>query len=299
MIDISCQKCHTLYHCEESHIGKHLRCAGCGVHVPILRANRAVVQQSPACAAAPCRGPSAASVTPTARGVKRIGKFAIVSVVAAIAVVALVVRQHHILSEHRDANLSGVIKAVPQDTAANGRWDVADETPSVAREPQTHIAEPKPTEPDESKPASYNSLPTGARIEEDVGANGYGELTVDNGTAEDAVARLSGTGDDTLRWFFVKAHSAAHVAQIPKGTYRLTFTTGLNWVESEETFSWHPSYTEFERPFEFDEQRNSEGVQYHRISVTLHPVAFGNIRTRPITREEFLRGHRTLARQRP
>ena len=81
------------------------------------------------------------------------------------------------------------------------------------------------------------------------------------------------------------------------------FTTGLNWVESNEgdgegTFSWHPAYSEFEHNFEFSEQRNSEGVHYHNISVTLHSVPAGNVRTRAITREEFLKGHRHVAAQR-
>jgi hypothetical protein len=74
--------------------------------------------------------------------------------------------------------------------------------------------------------------------------------------------------------------------------------TGLNWVESEDVFSWQPSYSEFQRAFDFSERRDSEGVQYHSISVTLHAVPLGNVRTRAITREEFLKGHRHVALRR-
>lgn len=104
--------------------------------------------------------------------------------------------------------------------------------------------------------------------------------------------------EQTVRWFFVQAHSTANLSRIPQGRYRLTFTTGLNWVESEDTFSWQPSYSEFERTFEYNERRDSDGIQYKTISVTLNPVLLGNVRTKTITREEFLKGHRHLALQR-
>jgi hypothetical protein len=155
----------------------------------------------------------------------------------------------------------------------------------------TDRAEPRPTE--------YNSLPTGTRIEEDVGTNGHGELAVENGSNEDAVVRLAYVEvDETVRWFFVQAHSTGRVRKIPAGNYKLAFTTGLNWVESEDTFSWHPTYSEFERSFDFKEQHDSDGVQFHSIRVTLHSVPFGNVRTKTITREEFLRGHKHIALER-
>ena len=301
MIDVACPQCHAVYHSEESHIGKQLRCARCGFHVQILRTDRAVVQQSPPSSAATRRKASPASPTPLPRRVQRIGKSAIVPVVVAAGAFSLAVLRHHIVAEHRAANLSDVMEPArpSQNGGNNDACGAVVAVPSVARSPQADISEHKPFAPDDLRPAHYNSLPTGTRIEEDIGTNGYGKLTVDNGTTEDAVVRLSGIADNTLRFFFVKARSSAHAAQIPGGVYRLKFTTGLNWAESEDTFSWHPSYNEFERTFEFNEQRDSEGVHYHSISVTLHPVAFGNIRTKAITREDFLRGHRHLALQRP
>jgi hypothetical protein len=83
-----------------------------------------------------------------------------------------------------------------------------------------------------------------------------------------------------------------------EGTSQSSTRTGLNWVESKDTFSWHPAYSEYERSFDFSEQRDSDGVQYHSISVTLQGVPLGNVRTKTITREEFLKGHRHVALQR-
>jgi hypothetical protein len=159
---------------------------------------------------------------------------------------------------------------------------------------------PKRIQPADPRPKNYNSPPTGTRIEQDVGEDGRGKLTVENGTDEDAVVRLSdATTDQTVRWFFVRAHTSAHLAHIPEGTDRLTFTTGLNWTESEDSFSWHPSYSEFERAFVYSEERDSEEVHFHSISVTLHSVPAGNVKTRAISRQEFLKGYRHVALQRP
>jgi hypothetical protein len=114
------------------------------------------------------------------------------------------------------------------------------------------------------------------------------------------VVRLSDDrNDQTVRWFFVRAHTSAHMVHIPPGTDRLAFTTGLNWVESDDSFSWHPSYSEFERPLTYSEERDSEAIQYHKISVTLHTVPSGNVKTRAISREEFLKSHRHIALQSP
>jgi len=98
--------------------------------------------------------------------------------------------------------------------------------------------------------------------------------------------------DKTLRCVPVPAGSSAQASQIPDGTYTLAFTTGLGWQVSGLTFRWHPSYKEFENPVQYSEQRVSEGqVQVDDISITLHSVVGGNVRTRAITREEFLKGH--------
>lgn len=286
MVSITCTQCRTVYYSEESHIGKHLRCARCGSHVPILRADSAVVRRSAAYPTAPSRMTNPDTATPAPRRVRRIGTLAIVSVLVAVGAVSVGAMRHHILAGHRSTNLSEAIEPV-------------DAAPPAALGPQMDTTEGQRAAPADSKPAYYNSLPTGARIEEDIGTNGYGKLTVDNGTDEDAAVRLSATGGDSLRWFFVKAHDSAIVEGIPEGVYTLTFTAGLNWVEPEETFTWQPSYSEFERAFEFSEQRYAEGVRYHSISVTLNPVILGNTRTRAITREEFLKGHSHLALLRP
>jgi hypothetical protein len=152
----------------------------------------------------------------------------------------------------------------------------------------THVSK----NPIGARPSHYNSLPTGTRIADDLGTTGHGKLTVENGTGDDAVVRLFDfASGKTVRWFFVQAHSTAHIGEVPRGTYKLAFTTGLNWDTTNDSFTWNPSCNEFDRMFNFTEERDSDGIEYHDISVTLNSVPSGNVRTKRITRDEFMRGH--------
>ncbi len=71
----------------------------------------------------------------------------------------------------------------------------------------------------------------------------------------------------------------------------LAFTTGLDYVESADSFRWQPEYFDFEKTIVFDEQRRLDGVRYKTVSVSLHPVIDGNIQRRSITRDQFLNRH--------
>jgi hypothetical protein len=126
----------------------------------------------------------------------------------------------------------------------------------------------------------------------DVGSNGYGELEVQNGTSEDAVLSLyDSAADETVRDVYVQARHSVRMKEIPRGTYQLAYTAGLDWDDGDAIFRCDPEYAQFERDFGFTEERNEEGVQYQTITVTLHPVIGGNIRTKRISREEFLKSH--------
>lgn len=232
------------------------------------------------------------------RRFRRLYPFAIAAAVIVVAAILLLRLQHDTpyLPDVTDPTQSQ-LNQQPENVA---REPVVNQEPVSSPTREAVADADTRTQPPDPRPKSYNSPPTGTRIEEDVGNDGHGKLTVENGTDEDAVVRLSDAGtDQTVRWFFVRAHTSAHLAHIPQGTDRLTFTTGLNWIESEDTFSWHPSYREFERAFAYSEERNSEAVQYDSISVTLNPVLFGNVKTKAISREQFLKGHQHIALQRP
>jgi hypothetical protein len=122
-------------------------------------------------------------------------------------------------------------------------------------------------------------------------------LEVQNGTNEDAVISLyDSAADETVCDVYRQARHSVRMKGILKGTYELAYTAGLDWDRGGTTFRCDPDYAQFERDFAFTEERDQEGVQYHAITVTLHPVVGGNIRTKKISREEFLRNdHRTAS----
>jgi hypothetical protein len=145
----------------------------------------------------------------------------------------------------------------------------------------------------EQSPTRRRSIPNGSRIMPDVGTNGYGELEVQNGTSEDAVLSLyDSASDETVRNIYVQARHSVRMKGIPGGTYQLAYTAGRDWDGREAIFRCEPHYAQFEQDFAFTEERNQEGIQYHSITVTLHPVIGGNVRTKRTSREEFLKGHR-------
>jgi hypothetical protein len=138
-------------------------------------------------------------------------------------------------------------------------------------------------------------MPNGSRIVPDVGTTGYGELEVQNGTGEDAVLSLYDSADQRVREVYVEAKHSVRMKGISRGTYELAYTHGFDWVSDDVFRCGDPDYAQFERQFVFTEERDREGVQYKTISVTLHPVLGGNVRTKRMSRQEFLREHHRTA----
>lgn len=256
VFEVKCLKCGTVYRSELAHVGKSIQC-GCGSLLKIIPPLKSLIDVAPT----PTRG--ASTKLSTRKLILRIA-------VAGAVMVAFVVFSVRFTSEKgRPAGQSG--------------------TPQVMAE-QPMQREPTVETPD-VRPTTYHTLATGTRLDQDVRTDGHGKLTVENGTDEDAAVRLYDSRDDPVRSFFVEAHSTGRVARIPEGPYRLAFTTGLDYVESDDSFRWHPEYFDFEKTFVFVEQSDSEGIRYKTVNVTLHPVFDGNIQRRSITREQFLKGH--------
>jgi len=313
MIHVTCPQCNAVYHSETTHIGKHLRCLKCGCLVPISdTAARTAVEQP----SAHLQNASDRSHRPlAARPVRHIRSIYAVAITASAIVLALSVfiRLRHSAAPTQHVADSSDTSQVPalqrQATQAQRSRPVEAPrifpstgkglTPRTAGQPSAHEhRRTMPAQAQDERPRNYNSLPTGSRITADFGTNGHGTLEVHNGTSVDAVVRLYDAATcETIRWFSVQPNGSAKMTQIPEGTYSLAYTTGLDWIDSQDAFRWHPSYSQFERTLQYTERRDSEGVEYHDISITLHPVVGGNVRTRPISRDEFLKGHRHMRLQ--
>jgi hypothetical protein len=281
MIDVTCQ-CGRVCHSEEQHVGKHLRCPNCGEPVPILDAARAMVQP-------PATSPRTQTNEPRARKVSRFRPL-----YALVAAIGFMVLAGSFLVVHFQSSQRPTIGSPSSDTGDQSTtWEVVDaepippkpkSAPSSARRSQRQPAAtneagvPQSGSPFEQEP----SLPNGARIAPDVGIDGRGELNVNNGTAEDAEIILYNVErDEQTRDVNVRAHNLFQITGIPVGTYELKYALG-------------PTCYQFERSLDYIEQRTEEGdrvrVNYKEISVTLHSVVGGNVRTKQISRSDFLKG---------
>jgi hypothetical protein len=164
------------------------------------------------------------------------------------------------------------------------KWEVVDAAPTPPKPKRTPSSASETGVPQDGSALEQEpSLPNGARIAPDIGTDGYGELNVNNGTAEDArIILYSVDREEKTRDQNVTAHNLLQITGIPAGTYELKYSLG-------------PSCYQFDRSLDYTEDR-TEGadrvrINYKEISVTLHPVIGGNVRTKTISRGDFLKGH--------
>jgi hypothetical protein len=188
------------------------------------------------------------------------------------------------------------------------RPTVADEPAAQRNElPQTDAQAEPPTGPEDIPTRSLvpnvpctarTSLRTGTDVAGEPTTEGHGTLTVKNGTSDDAVVQLYSPAENTsIREKYVKARDSLKIEGIPTGSYRLAFTTGTGWNEANAGFDCGEDFNEFDRIFTYTEAMEDDGIRYDAVSVTLHPVLNGNIRTRGLSREEFRRRHKRAGLQ--
>lgn len=301
MIDVPCPQCGRIYHSDPAHAGKHLKCTRCGVLIQITAKQAGGEQLESVATSKPKPSPYRRAPAQRSKAWKNCFLVATFVVLSFGALLLYHYRSAPLPTTHAEPFPGVGSDGTPTASASNGAGqtgigkyqpsdldpvlDLPEEQPkSGNKRKQQEALEPRPT--------TYNSLPTGTRIEDDIGTHGHGELTVENGTSEDAVIRLCMVStDQTVRWFSVQAGNSARMTGIPEGAYRLMYTLGLDWSDPEDSFRWHPSYDQFERLLQYSEQQDGDGVRYHEISVTLNPVIGGNVHTLAISREKFLKGH--------
>jgi hypothetical protein len=297
MIDVTCPMCGEVYHADPVHTGRHIQSRRCGTRVPILAASGTIVQQTPG---TPEVGQPSPRVTQprTAPPSRRKNSWIFGSAVA-VAVIAgglvsllwyyntdtdVAVISGGGRAESHDSSHAGA--ATPEPAATPDHFEVLD------KGPQKQERMPLPC--DEQPPSKHHSLPNGTPIVPDSATSGHGVLEVQNGTREDAVLSLyDPAADESIREVYVQAKHSVRMNGIPKGTYELAYTRGLDWDADQVIFRCgDPDYAQFDREFAFTEKEDQQSIQYKTITLTLHSVFGGNIRTKRISREAFLKGNR-------
>lgn len=132
-------------------------------------------------------------------------------------------------------------------------------------------------------PANIVSLPTGTVIKRLPSyLQGDGTLEIDNGTSQDAVAKLI-TGGTSVYTVYIKANSNYTIKNISDGTYWLAFASGINWDSNTKKFTHSVGFSSFQDTFDFE----TTDTQYTGYSITLNPVAGGTARTDTVNGEQF------------
>jgi curved DNA-binding protein CbpA len=155
--------------------------------------------------------------------------------------------------------------------------------------PAATIEVPKGLTLDNPSQAAF-SLPNGAEIRKRRHVNGRGDLTVENGTLDDAVVNLVDLNSEkTLRTFYIKTDSTFTERQIPPGLYAVYFTTGIDWNVASMTFNLNASYSHFGKNLEYTERvdENAEKVEKITYKITLQPVEGGNAEIESSDKDSF------------
>jgi DNA-directed RNA polymerase subunit RPC12/RpoP len=271
MLEIICKQCERRHQAGEEHLGKYLRCAGCGSQVLIALRSRhlesdsalktqggaAFINKPPGATAALDKKPH--SRFARRRGYLTFASFLVMLVASSIFVYLRAGRK----AAHQAYNTP------PSSVSSSG-------LPTL-----------DPADVEELRPeaANYRRItPTGTRFMKDLATGGYGELKAINGTAFDAcLIVMDGETQTRVRMLSIRAQDAYTLLQLHGGQYVVLFATGLDWDSSEEEFTQHASYTRFGKPLWFSETSTS----YDKVTITLHTVPDGNVTPIPLSAAQF------------
>jgi hypothetical protein len=117
---------------------------------------------------------------------------------------------------------------------------------------------------------------------------GLERLSISNGTASDAVAKLIDLVTGTsFREVYVRANTSAEVSGIALGEYELLFSSGQVYVRSTKKFIRNASYSKFDDHLHHTETREPGGTRFMTYRVTLDKVAYGTASTSAIDESAF------------
>lgn len=120
------------------------------------------------------------------------------------------------------------------------------------------------------------------------------ELDIENGTTGDAIVKVrKAVSGRTLASFFIVKGQTASLTGIPDGTYTIQYATGDRLTKKCNSFikdgsasaSQFPDPEKFETRYE--EQPDGTEVIHSRLTYTLYPVPYGNVRPSNIDLHSF------------
>jgi hypothetical protein len=293
MFTIQCQ-CGEVFHADESHVGRAIRCWKCG-QILGIGSKPPTTYEEETSGSAKTKGRSEQQ-----NQHKRLSrrKKAIVYASAGIGVLLLLLLA---FSNSRSPWGGGAVlrngsaKTDPEKVTVTINEPARSSTPPP---PPLSAAPSKRLEvPIELEPVNPNRPRTGSTPFTGGIRSGKSEITVDNGTDTDAIVRVVRFREGNqqhVRNFYVRSQDRFVANLIPPGEYVLRVAFGTDWNSVSRKFNYRRSFAETQT-FTIDEARwtqtreDGEVVRTRssELSITLHKVPHGNFQSHPINEEEF------------
>lgn len=319
-MDFHCPRCGTVYHAEERHIGKQIRCTHNNCDELIIVNRQDGSYSHSAQQIRKTRNESQDFVIPKKPHSRIIGSdknnrkrlYGFASLAILIAAVGLggyhLGGRRHEMESRRPELVSPVadspasVSPTPGGTgttesgSARSQFESGSSRSSDPKQSDVFSdlgfvpSDPKTTRKPSSRtgassfPKESRSLPTGTRIIPDEATSGDGQLKAINNTHLDAcVMVVDEASNKRVRELSVQSESSFLLDHLTPGSYRIVFATGWDWDDRAERFNRDASYFQFGETLDFKQDESS----YDRVTITLNVVPNGNVRRRRISEEEF------------
>ncbi|MGH3802232.1 MAG: hypothetical protein ACRDTD_19265 [Pseudonocardiaceae bacterium] len=115
---------------------------------------------------------------------------------------------------------------------------------------------------------------------------GRGELTIGNGSDQDAVVSLARNKSPAFS-VYVRNGSKYTVKGIRDGTYEVFFTTGADWDPQNRTFTRDRTLQRFDDTLNFTTTETSTEIRWSTWTITLHSVPGGTANTSKVNPNDF------------
>jgi hypothetical protein len=285
MLQISCARCGRIFSADVEHIGKSLRCSGCGDAVPIVGSER---QQGTAPTVRANGIPPAMPIRRqrTKPPAYRLGRFlrrkAVGSALGFCVLLALGLTSY-LATRRNEPPLTSISILPPTEPPPLPPVD----PPPGPNQPPEATPPPNPFGPHTKRlpkihPITHNEgpvlpcAPSGTNTVPEGASGGHGKLKAENGSDLDVYLVVIDTATgNPVRTVSVCAHESVELTRLTEGTYRILFVSAAG-------------YFDFNKNLSFEEIRVDNGIEYDKHTITLNPVLNGNVNVRRISRAEFV-----------
>ncbi|GAA4575294.1 hypothetical protein [Planotetraspora kaengkrachanensis] len=115
---------------------------------------------------------------------------------------------------------------------------------------------------------------------------GRGSLTVKNGGSQDGVVTLL-KGKQKAVSVYVRKKSSAKVSNIKDGSYRVYFTTGVDYDRTARAFTRNCTFQRFDDSLPFRTTYTATQIRWSVWTITLNRVKGGNARSSAVNPDDF------------